>query len=313
MQVPGWEDAEIRSVCLQITQSYPQISGDFDEAIDTIAERLLQALNITTVADAGTCDATLSLIVSGTALGDSYDDGFLYTGGEYSGTVSLQAVGRPEATQAVEERIDPPGIVFFPGGSPPTTPEQAPFDEVSSKVVVSGFAHFWGFEVYLGALQASNDSTFLLLPAVDALEEALQSGTLSASEADSIVAELEMVPILRNSSDGVAVARLLQVLMQSNLLSPDAKALSVGHLSFLLQNFDDTGARGAAVEVLGELGAAGQIGDDQLGPIVLALIDLLDHEYELLGQDAATALERITGNSFGMDAERWSEWWASRQ
>ncbi len=309
VMVEGWEDAEVSVICLAIAERYPQTGDGFSGPVMEMARGLLSELKFSLTDQGGECDATLTVDVTGTALGDSYQEsGFLFTGASYEGTLALSGDGRPEVTRAVGATLSPPFSAFFL--RPPTEPQDAPFDAVSAGLLTDGLAQLWGVDAYVAALRTFR-APDLLRNVVETIDGAIQTGALSSGDAGVVVSEVRTAldRAVTDSDLARAAAAFFEAFMESGLGTAGSEAVAIEGLTKLLQSYDDTVGLFGIIEVIGDLGTAGSIGDQHQDPIVVRLIELLDHEFPDLGVAAADALRRITGNDFGVDAERWRAWW----
>lgn len=97
VQGPGWEGVEIRSVCLEVQQRYPEFPDKKDVPIETCLEAILGAIGLAVVADPQACDATLEVSLSGKAAADTYrfpgEDKKCYNGSSFQGEMVLTSAG----------------------------------------------------------------------------------------------------------------------------------------------------------------------------------------------------------------------------
>jgi hypothetical protein len=148
VQAPRWEGVTVHTLCLEVDQSYPEIEGKSPEPIAEAAVRILAKVGLQVVAEGTSCDATLTLSLTGHALGDEYTTGYCYSGAEVGGLMRLDAPGREPLSLPVAGKRRPP---FFIRGCP--TELEAPFEKAWSEALLQCLAYLWGPQVLIQALQ----------------------------------------------------------------------------------------------------------------------------------------------------------------
>jgi hypothetical protein len=276
VQPPGWEEVTVHTLCLEVEQSYPEGKGP--EPIAEAAGRILARVGLQVVDEEALCDATLTIILTGEALGAYYTDaGSCYTGAEVSGQVSLTAPDRPPLTLPISGRYPTPFSVI---GCPPQ-PSGAPFGKAWPEALLDGLAHPWGPQVLIQALE--DESVWVRRSAAYALGEI-------------------------GPEDGVIPA-LIQALWDEERLVSGAASRALGDIGpeavpALIQALGDEDGRVREVAAR----ALGWIGPEAREAIP-ALIQALEDEEWWVRVAAARALGAITGQDFDEDADAWQQWW----
>jgi hypothetical protein len=283
LQAPGWEEITVHILCLTVEQSYPGIEGKEPEPIAETIQRILARVGLQVVAEGASCDATLTLTLTGQALGDEYTTGYCYSGAEVSGLMVFDVAGREPLTLPIAGRRNPP---FMIRGCPQEL--GAPFESAWSEALIGCLAHLWGPQVLVQAV--GDEAACVREAAAEALGEVeLEEGVVPAlaqalGDADEDVRE--------------AAAKALEA------IGPQA----VEAVPALIQALKDrsSSVRCAAARALGAIGPGAM-------EAVPALIQALGDESYTMRQAAAEALRAITGQDFGEDAERWQQWWETHQ
>lgn len=158
-QIHGWEGEPVKTVCLVVEQTYPQIKGEFSEPIYQATQEILTNMGLGVVAPGTSCDATLTIKLEGVALGANYvTDHFsfwkvptyCYTGAEVEGQIRL-------TSETAVLTFDIEGI-SLPGQYTsldycPEDPESAPFVLAWSGAVFDGVTQLWGDRALAAALE----------------------------------------------------------------------------------------------------------------------------------------------------------------
>ncbi|MBN1810234.1 MAG: HEAT repeat domain-containing protein [Anaerolineae bacterium] len=283
LQAPGWEDVTVHTLCLAVEQAYPGIEGKEPEPIAEATQRILARVGLQVVAEGASCDATLTLTLTGQALGDRYTTGYCYSGAEVSGLMVFDVAGREPLTLPVAGRRNPP---FLIRGCPQEL--GAPFGNAWSEALLGCLAHLWGPQVLVQAV--GDEAVCVREAAAEALGE--------VEPEEGVVPALAQA--LGDTDEDVreAAAEALEA------IGPQA----VEAVPALIQALKDrsSSVRCAAARALGEIGPGAR-------EAVPALIQALGDESSLVRQAAAEALRAITGQDFGEDAERWRQWWEAHQ
>lgn len=157
LQAAGWEEVTVHTLCLAVEQSYPQIEGEFSQPIAETARRILAGLGLQVLDEGAACEASLTLSFTAQALGADYMvDGYLYTGAEVNGQMTLAVTGREPLVLRVGGFYPTPSRVEIPIGFTihiPRQPKDAPFDKAWSEALVDGLAQVWGTPLLTQALQ----------------------------------------------------------------------------------------------------------------------------------------------------------------
>ena len=150
LQVKGWDSITVRTVCLEVEQSYPEIEHKSAEPIAEAVERILTGVGLQVVDEGDPCEATLTFVLTGEALGAKYTGGIhCYSGAAFSGGASLTSPGRELVTLPISARHVPPVSISGCHGEP----IDAPFERVWPEALLDGLGHLWGTPPLIQALE----------------------------------------------------------------------------------------------------------------------------------------------------------------
>jgi HEAT repeat protein len=150
LQAPDSEGVTLHTVCLEVEQSYPEIENKTPERIADAAQRVLSGLGLLVVAPGTPCDATLTVALTGKALGAEYSGGekYCYSGARMGGQMALALPERAPLTLPIEGELPSPFAISFC----PEEPAHAPFAKAWSQALLGGLAELWGPQVFIQAL-----------------------------------------------------------------------------------------------------------------------------------------------------------------
>jgi len=175
---------DVQTLCLEVQQSYPQIAEEFSLPIAGAVRDILAGMGLQVVPAGAACDATLTLVLTGTALGEHYTELFTvgpprdlcYTGAEVSGEMTIMVPGRAPLTLSISQRSPPISgtITWCP------YEREAPFGSVWPRAVLDGLTLLWPpRQVFLQAVEA--EEWWVRLAAVTALGRmGLEEGVVAA-------------------------------------------------------------------------------------------------------------------------------------
>jgi len=166
LQAPDWEGVTLHTLCLEIEQSYPQIEGKTPEPIAEAARRILAGIGVLVVAQEAPCDVTMTVSLTGEALGAEYSgEKYCYSGARVGGQMTLALADRAPLTLPIEGEQQTPFSISV-------CPEQAadaPFAKAWSQALLGGLAQLWGPQTLIQALM--DESVRVREAAADALAE----------------------------------------------------------------------------------------------------------------------------------------------
>ena len=163
--------SQVKSLCVQVEQSYPEIGEHFRLPIAPWTRGVLSGAGYTIMPSVDSCDAELTITLKGKPLSRSYavigggGTQVCYWGAEVHGRITLTGPGRPVEEFPIDEVKQPPSGVSFC----PDTPERAPFERVWPHGVLEILYELWGEKILVSAL--AHDEYWVNLAAVDLLEE----------------------------------------------------------------------------------------------------------------------------------------------
>ena len=282
----SWPDppdlSGIDTVCLNIEKSRSEMEEGWiynDEDI----ERILARLDFELVTEGSACDATLTLDGKGTPKGSSYKSSggstkYCYTGGRVTGEVTLSIPGQDPVSLSISGNKSVEGTIR----GCPTSP---PYYEAVYISMLEAFNHLWGAQ--FAARNMMDEKSYIK---------------------DFAVAQVEKMGL-------EAAPALLDCLWHEDLLVAGGCARALGPIG------EETGVIPGLIEKLESddpqtlLMAAYAL--QNIGPAakdaVPGLISLLDDAREIpyakpVNENAAEALEAITGERLGIDREAWQDW-----
>lgn len=169
LQIEGWESEEIKTICLDVFQSYPEEwFGFFKETLiklgfsltprqfvfpyEEILVEVLEQIDVQVLSEETQCDAVLTLDVTGTAKSSTYGNivtkwgnSVCYAGSYVSGTLAISAENHELYSVRIRGSVSTPETIF--SSSCPDQPYDAPFDESSAEALTGGLVEFWGLEI----------------------------------------------------------------------------------------------------------------------------------------------------------------------
>lgn len=294
VQAPGWGEVTVHTLCLEVEQSYLEIEGKSPEPIAETVRRILARVGLQVVAEGAPCDATLTLTLTGWALGTEYMGGaYCYTGAEVSGEMLLTVPGHASLTLPVSAIRRPLGIIAVEDCHREAI--DAPFEEVWSEALFGGLAQLWGPQVPIQALGDENED--VRAGATRALgkigSEAIPALVQALGNEDKNVHEAAAKAL--GAIGPEAVPALIQAMGDEDEVVRRAAAEAVGWIGQeaveaippLIQALEDedSSVRWAAAVALGNIGPE--------EGVVPALIQALEDENSDVRKVAAGALERI--------------------
>jgi HEAT repeat protein len=320
----GWEDESISSLCLRTELAFP---GEVEDEIIDCVRGIVAGLGLEILADEGVCDATLSVELTGEALGAPYiGKPYCWSGAAVAGEIVLSDHGGEPVVFPVEERKEPPGSI--PSWGCAERASDAPFDELWPAALFGGLVELWGPDVLAKAAAVEPGAAKQELVA-----GGLESLPVLVDMLEDHDATVRMVATWALQEVGPtgrpAVGALVRATMDEDEdVSWEAQcALEeiTGHkpeeysrfpfvhwatwwneeefprfLDSLEAEVASTRARAAFA-----LGAGRKMSVDA----VPALIEALSDQDEEVRQAVAQALEDITGGDFGVDQGAWEQWW----
>jgi len=340
----------IKSVCIQVEQSYTGLSGH-SEPIAEELQGILSRIGVeVTVGEGAGCEATLSITIQVKPVAKHYSGATsdCYTGAETTGEAKLSAAGHNTLKLSLSYTIHGGQVIT----KCPTSPDQAPLEAAWTRAVMPMLREWWGGPALVSALKA--DSSVVRSTATDELK---QMGP-EASAALPVLVEMlgDDDPATRAAAANMlgefgptaaeAVPALVEAIndtdswVRHNAITALGKIGDSQALPALVKalHHSDSYTRYVAAEALGKLGpkAAPAIPDlietindefsqagwaavtslGQIGPeadeAIPVLIKLLEGEDWSYKHYAASALKSITGQNFGEDAAAWQKWWEAQ-
>jgi len=265
LQAPDWEGVTLHTLCLEVEQSYPGIEGKTPESIAEAAQRVLAGIGLLTVAAGAPCDATVTVALTGEALGAEYSSGeYCYSGASVDGQTTLALPERAPLALPVEGEQQTPFSISV-------CPEQAadaPFAKAWSRALLGGLAQLWGPQVLVRALM--DESVRVREAAANALVE------IGLQAVDAVPA---LIQAIRNEEEDSDLRQAASAALGA--IGPEAVPALIQALAD-----EDEHVRRAAASALRDIGP-------EAVDAVPALIQALQDEHEDVRQAAASALGKI--------------------
>jgi HEAT repeat protein len=197
---PSWRGVVLKSICLQVEQTYPQLEESYSQPIEDTVRDILLGMGILVKSSEGECEADLSITLRGEVIEATYTVAVGENVGEkiqcYSGA-SMQGELRLTSSEygtVLKEilRVYSPNFVSHCAEEPTSNVE---FSRVWPFPIVYHLNQIWGPQVPLQAIRIGN------LHVREAAAEVLSSTELGADKENAI-------PILVESlKDGSAIIR----------------------------------------------------------------------------------------------------------
>jgi hypothetical protein len=290
LQASGLESITVRTLCLEVDQSFPEITDpelvEIAPKISETTQRVLAGLGMEVVED--NCDATLAITMTGEAIGASYQNiGFCYEGADVQGEIRLSIINHAPLSMPISGSFEPRSIIREDFCA--KEPFLAPFSLVWPAALLEGLAQFWGLDVLASAMW---DEEW------DVGQAAIQlMGKFGSAEETAF-----------------ALIQILESDKSSFVRSDAARALGqIGReveevIPALLRALEDEEefVREAAARALGDIGPTAI-------DAVPALIQTMRKPDYFVRKNCAEALKAITGQDFGEDTKAWERWWEEQQ
>ena len=169
LKIQGWEAYQIDSLCLEVTQSYPEewfgflketlvnigvnlTPRQFEFPYGELTGEVLAQMDVQVISDSAQCEAVLEINVLGTALSSTYGNivtkhgnSTCYAGSSVSGTLTLSAEGQDTFSTPIRGSVSTPGTIT--SSACPDQPYDAPFDESSAEALTDGLVQLWGEDI----------------------------------------------------------------------------------------------------------------------------------------------------------------------
>jgi HEAT repeat protein len=307
VQVSGWQEDTLHTVCLWVDQSYPQIEHQFSEPIAESATSLLTAMGLEVAMGPGHCHATLGFTLSLRALGRAYWWGsdkpdYCYSGAEVTGEVVLSIAERGWITLPVYGRYPTPDTIYYYCAE---QPDEAPFSRAWPEAVLDGLIQLWGPPALIPAL--GDENTAMREGLVRLLErmgpeaaEVVPALIEGLRDHDAEVRETAAGALVHIAPKAVkAIPALVEALEDRNANVRKAAAEALGSIGpeavtavpALIEALedDDWEVRGAAVVALGSMGPEA----------IPVLVEALGHKEPNVRWAAARALGCIGPEAVG--------------
>lgn len=156
----GWQGVQLRTLCLEVQQSFPGIDPGFSLPVEPTLRRILPGLGLEVAASGEACDGGLHLSLLGEALAEDYTCllghacGHCFTGAQVSGELTLTRSGPAPWVRTISASIPPPLSI----SACPKVAQRAPLDRTWPRAVLDGLHDLWGIPVLDVALGDQEES-----------------------------------------------------------------------------------------------------------------------------------------------------------
>lgn len=164
IQLSGWEELTISTLCLDITQEYPEewffffketlvkLGMDikpkqYSFPYDTVIGDIMQIIGVQVAEKGAQCTARLEIEVTGTANAGRYENqnDLCYTGSYVSMRVVLTSENQETYKGHSSGQVSKPDHIFT--GSCPYQAYKAPFAESSAEAITNALVDIWGPDI----------------------------------------------------------------------------------------------------------------------------------------------------------------------
>ena len=328
IQVEGWENTEVRKVCLTVDLSYPPREGEIKDPIAKDVAKLLKESKVRVVSDNADCEMQIAINLVGSAGSVTYkstdnkNEKKCYTNLNVEGTMVLSGAGVEDKEIEISGSNDIPKLM----SSCAETPDQVgSFGGAWEPAVLGGLYRIWGTKVAIDALQTGNpimkksasdlinrisqDYPASLAPFMDVFIEQLSEGNIDTKNNLAMIIgrigpeAIEAVPVLIDTWDaGDEYIQSVYVWDFGHALANITGEQYSGDLSFWRnwwQLYSEKSLADVATVVLGDSNADVRVSavrilafraDEDLDTVVATLAKALEDEEKEVARAAAKAL-----------------------
>jgi len=165
LQIPGWEDAAVNTLCLEVSQEYPEewffffketlvklgmdiTPKQYSFPYDTVIGDIMQSIGVQVAEKGAQCNARLAIKVEGHAKAGTYgklSKDVCYTGSYVSMGVVLSSENRETYKAHSSGQVNQPDFIF--SGDCPDQAYKAPFTESSAEAITNALVGIWGPDI----------------------------------------------------------------------------------------------------------------------------------------------------------------------
>ena len=316
VQIEGLEETTLRKISVSVEQSYPQLEEEFTQPIKETTSRILGSMGIATCEQGALCDASLNIALAIEALQEEYMGGMkCYTGAKTDGQIILDIPDNEPLNFSIQGRKYPPFFIHFC----PKDPSDAPFSIAWGKALLNGFYEIWSIQVFITALQDQDEN--IRYAAADVLQDlgpdAVQAVPALISVISNDIADVRIEAFRALEAIGPpaieAVPAIVEILNNECLDYGSAAADAITAIKAqdeeVVQALTQCLKKALISDIIDAL--------KEIGPAAIHAVPDLVSRLEV-GSDYRNnriieALQAITGQDFGLDANQWLEWWEEQQ
>ncbi len=153
IQIPGLEDVTISTLCLNITQSYPQFDDEYQEPFEDNVTRLFNRAGIIVLPKGSLCDASLDIDMGARSSKARYEGaGSCYSGASLYGDMQFTITNGESIDIDFQAAIEPHGVI----GICEREPKSDLFNTLFYEPLLQNLHQIWPVRILLIALKESS-------------------------------------------------------------------------------------------------------------------------------------------------------------
>jgi len=286
VQIEGLEETTIRKISLSVEQNYPQIEEEFTQPIEETTSRILGSMGIAICAQGMPCDASLYIDLVIKVIQEEYTGGEkCFAGAKAEGQMTLAIPAHEPVNLSIQGQEDPPFAIF----SCATDFSDAPLTKAWGQALLNGLYEIWSIPVLTAALQ-DQDGT-ISYAAIQIFEEL---GPLAIESALPALVDILNNKCIDHGSNAAYIIRALK---------PQDEEVVQALIQCLEQH---------KAYPFPFIGTLKEIGPTAINAVPI-LVGLFEEGEDYTNGEILEALQVITGQDFGLDANQWLEWWEEQQ
>jgi len=169
LQIPGWEDVAVNTLCLEVSQDYPEEEFGFFRGtliklgmdispkeysfpFQSVINDIMTMIGVQVVYGDAQCDVSLAIEVTGEGRGANYGDiitklgkTYCFTGSYVHGSLELSTENEESFKTTFSARTLTSKTIT--SGNCPDQPYDAPFLESSAEAITNAIVKLWGPEI----------------------------------------------------------------------------------------------------------------------------------------------------------------------
>jgi len=315
VQIEGLEETTLRTICISVEQSYPQIEEGFIQSIEETISRILGNIGVNTCEQGMPCDASLNIDLVIEAIEDEYIVyGKCFAEAKAEGQMTLSIPDHEPINMPIQGYKISYAIRYCP-----KNPSDAPLAKAWIQALLSGFYEVWSIQVLSAALRDQDgDINYAALKVLEDLGPDAAGAVpalitcISNEEMDyryNAIQALEAIgpPAIE------AVPALVEILNNECIDYGSGAADAISAMK--TQDEEVVQALTQCLEIILSYDIIDAL--KEIGPAAVSSVPVLINRFEE-GKDYQNkrileALQAITGQDFGPSADQWMAWWEEQQ